>query len=50
MIQKIQHVLLKFDSVEIRKLEEADSQYAKMINSMKLKNETSKADYSLDPH
>ena len=49
-IQKIQYVPLKFNIEEIRKLQEADPQYAKLIENMKPKNKMSKQDYSLDLH
>ena len=37
MIHEIQHVLLKSDQEEIRKLQEKDFHHAKLIENMKLK-------------
>ena len=50
MIYEVQHVPLKFDQIEIRKLQEKDPYYAKLIKDMKLKNKRRKGDYSLDSH
>ena len=50
MIHEIQHVPLKFMQEEMRKLEQKDAHYAKLIMNMKLRNMISKGDYSLDPH
>ena len=50
MIHEIQHVPLISDQEEIRKLQETDPHYTKLIENMKLKNKRSKGDYSLDPH
>ena len=35
-IHKIQHLLLKIDQEEVQKLQEKDSYYAELIESMKL--------------
>ena len=49
-VKFIFNVALKFDQEEIRKLQEKDHHYATLIEIMKLRNEISKGDYSLDPH
>ena len=48
-VLNVPYVPLKFDSEEMRKLQEADPQYAQLIKNVELKNETSKEEYSLDP-
>ena len=50
MIHEMQHVPLKPDQKEIRKLQETDHHHAKLIENMKLRNKISKGDCSLDHH
>ena len=48
-IHEIQHVPLKLDLEEIKKLQEINPKYSKLIKNMKTRNETFKGDLSLDP-
>ena len=50
VIPEIQYIPLKFGQEEVQKLKEKNPHYAKLIENIKLKNEGSKGDYSLDPH
>ena len=48
LIHEIQHVSKKFNQEEIRTLQERDPHYVELIEYMKMRNEVSKGDYSLD--
>ena len=50
MKHEIQHVPLKFDQKEIRKLQETDPLYAKLVKNINVRNEICKGNYSLDSH
>ena len=48
MRYEIQHVPLKFDQEEVRKLHEKGPHYVKLIENMKLKNKGGQEHYNLD--
>ena len=49
MIHEIQHIPYKSDQKEIKKLQEKDPHYTKLLENMKLKNERSKGNCNLGP-